>query len=67
MTISAGPTVAHAPLSQVDPELWAAMVGERDRQRWKIELIASENYVAQAVLEAQGSWLTNSYAEGLPG
>ena len=43
------------------------MVGERDRQRWKIELIASENYAFGAVLEAQGSWLTNKYAEGLPG
>ncbi len=67
MTITAGPTIADAPLSQVDPVLWEAMLGERDRQRWKIELIASENYVAQAVLEAQGSWLTNKYAEGLPG
>src|SRR3982751_3318429 len=43
------------------------MLGERERQRWKIELIASENYVYAAVLEAQGSWLTNKYAEGLPG
>jgi glycine hydroxymethyltransferase len=43
------------------------MVGERERQRWKIELIASENYAFGAVLEAQGSWLTNKYAEGLPG
>src|SRR3954447_22719124 len=43
------------------------MVGERERQRWKIELIASENYVFGAVMEAQGSWLTNKYAEGLPG
>ena len=43
------------------------MLGERDRQRWNIELIASENYAFAAVLEAQGSWLTNKYAEGLPG
>jgi glycine hydroxymethyltransferase len=43
------------------------MLGERERQRWKIELIASENYAYAAVLEAQGSWLTNKYAEGLPG
>ena len=43
------------------------MIGERERQRWKIELIASENYAFAAVLEAQGSWLTNKYAEGLPG
>jgi glycine hydroxymethyltransferase len=43
------------------------MEGERERQRWKIELIASENYAFAPVLEAQGSWLTNKYAEGLPG
>src|SRR6186713_768047 len=43
------------------------MVHERDRQRDKIELIASENYAFAPVLEAQGSWLTNKYAEGLPG
>ncbi|HEY5488943.1 MAG TPA: serine hydroxymethyltransferase [Candidatus Limnocylindrales bacterium] len=59
--------IAWAPISEVDPDLWSAMVGERDRQRWKIELIASENYAFAAVLEAQGSWLTNKYAEGLPG
>jgi glycine hydroxymethyltransferase len=59
--------VAWAKLADVDPELWTAMVGERDRQRWKIELIASENYTFAAVMEAQGSWLTNKYAEGLPG
>jgi len=58
---------AWASIAEVDPDLWAAMVGERDRQRWKIELIASENYAFAAVLEAQGSWLTNKYAEGLPG
>jgi glycine hydroxymethyltransferase len=43
------------------------MVNERRRQHDKIELIASENYVSAAVMEAQGSWLTNKYAEGLPG
>jgi glycine hydroxymethyltransferase len=43
------------------------MLGERRRQHDKIELIASENYVPAAVMEAQGSWLTNKYAEGLPG
>jgi glycine hydroxymethyltransferase len=58
---------AWARLSDVDPDLWSAMLGERDRQRWKIELIASENYTSAAVMEAQGSWLTNKYAEGLPG
>ena len=56
-----------APIAAVDPELWAAMLGERQRQHDKIELIASENYTAAAVMEAQGSWLTNKYAEGLPG
>ena len=55
------------PIADVDPELWAAMVAERERQTWKIELIASENYASRAVLEAPGSWLTNKYAEGQPG
>ena len=67
MTISSTSRTAWATISEVDPELWAAMVGERERQRWNIELIASENYAFGAVLEAQGSWLTNKYAEGLPG
>jgi glycine hydroxymethyltransferase len=58
---------AWAPLAHVDPELWGAMQRERERQRWNIELIASENYAFAAVLEAQGSWLTNKYAEGQPG
>ncbi len=56
-----------ASIAEVDPELWAAMEGERHRQHDKIELIASENYTSAAVMEAQGSWLTNKYAEGLPG
>src|SRR3989304_4355447 len=56
-----------ASIAEVDPDLWAAMVAERVRQHRKIELIASENYVFAAVMEAQGSWLTNKYAEGLPG
>jgi glycine hydroxymethyltransferase len=56
-----------AALAAVDPELWASMVDERRRQHDKIELIASENYAFAAVMEAQGSWLTNKYAEGLPG
>jgi len=56
-----------ATIAEVDPELWAAMVGERRRQHDKIELIASENYTSAAVMEAQGSWFTNKYAEGLPG
>ena len=54
-------------LFETDPELAAAIDRERDRQQWQIELIASENMVSQAVLEAQGSVLTNKYAEGYPG
>src|SRR4029077_10413973 len=49
------------------PELAAAIDGERRRQQSQIELIASENIVSRAVLEAQGSVLTNKYAEGYPG
>jgi glycine hydroxymethyltransferase len=56
-----------ASLAEVDPELWDAMLLERKRQHDKIELIASENYAFAAVMQAQGSWLTNKYAEGLPG
>jgi glycine/serine hydroxymethyltransferase len=54
-------------LETVDPELLIAIRGERQRQREQIELIASENYVSPAVLVAQGSVLTNKYAEGYPG
>ena len=50
-----------------DPELKAAITGEERRQEEHIELIASENYVSPRVLEAQGSVLTNKYAEGYPG
>ena len=53
-------------LSAVDPELCAAMERELTRQRRNIELIASENIVSPAVLEAMGSVLTNKYAEGYP-
>jgi glycine hydroxymethyltransferase len=67
MTVSASPSAATQTLAQADPEVWDAIVREGERQRWKIELIASENYVMPAVLEAQGTWLTNKYAEGLPG
>ena len=56
-----------APLADADPDLSAAIGGELDRQRDQIELIASENIVSRAVLEAQGSVLTNKYAEGYPG
>jgi glycine hydroxymethyltransferase len=54
-------------LSEMDPELNAAMRGELSRQQDQIELIASENIVSRAVLEAAGSILTNKYAEGYPG
>ena len=54
-------------LAQSDPDLWAAIVAENRRQEAHIELIASENYASPAVLEAQGSQLTNKYAEGYPG
>ncbi len=55
-------TIAHT-----DPELWAAIQSENRRQEDHIELIASENYTSPAVMEAQGSQLTNKYAEGYPG
>ena len=67
MIPTSGRRLADAPIASVDPELWQAMIAERDRQTWKIELIASENYASRAVLEAAGSWLTNKYAEGQPG
>ena len=54
-------------LAKVDPELWKAIENENRRQEEHIELIASENYVSHAVMEAQGSQLTNKYAEGYPG
>jgi len=54
-------------LATIDPELWEAMEKERQRQEDHIELIASENYASPAVMQAQGSVLTNKYAEGYPG
>lgn len=54
-------------LKQADPKVAAAVAGELRRQRTKLELIASENIVSKAVMEAQGSVLTNKYAEGYPG
>jgi glycine hydroxymethyltransferase len=54
-------------LETADPELWAAIVAENQRQEEHIELIASENYTSPAVMQAQGSQLTNKYAEGYPG
>jgi glycine hydroxymethyltransferase len=55
-------TIAH-----VDPEIWATIQAENQRQEAHIELIASENYTSPAVMAAQGSQLTNKYAEGYPG
>jgi len=54
-------------IEQTDPELWSAIVAENARQEHHIELIASENYASPAVMAAQGSQLTNKYAEGYPG
>jgi glycine hydroxymethyltransferase len=54
-------------IQQQDPLLYAAIVGETERQKFELELIASENYVSPAVLEANGSILTNKYSEGYPG
>ncbi len=60
-------SISTKPLQTVDPELHAAIAQEAQRQEDHIELIASENYASPAVLEAQGSVLTNKYAEGYPG
>ena len=58
---------ADQTIQKTDPELWAAIQAEAKRQEDHIELIASENYTSPAVMEAQGSVLTNKYAEGYPG
>ncbi|MFD9892762.1 serine hydroxymethyltransferase [Amycolatopsis sp. NPDC059027] len=60
-------TTFDAPLSEVDPEVAAAVADELTRQQTTLEMIASENFAPQGVLEAQGSVLTNKYAEGYPG
>ena len=57
----------NSPLSEVDPEIAAVLAQELGRQRGTLEMIASENFVPRAVLESQGSVLTNKYAEGYPG
>jgi len=57
----------NSPLSEVDPEIAAVLEQELGRQRGTLEMIASENFVPRAVLESQGSVLTNKYAEGYPG
>jgi glycine hydroxymethyltransferase len=61
------PDYFNRPLAEVDPEVAAALRGELERQQNTLEMIASENFVPQAVLECQGSVLTNKYAEGYPG
>src|SRR5207249_3554810 len=66
-TASAPDSFFTATLAEADPEIAAAIKGELGRQRHEIELIASENVVSRAVLEAQGSVMTNKYAEGYPG
>src|SRR5579863_5646276 len=55
------------PLSEVDPEVYEAIQHETERQHSQLELIASENFTSEAVLEATGSVFTNKYAEGYPG
>ena len=60
-------SVSDLPLAEVDPEIAAVLDAELGRQRSTLEMIASENFVPRAVLEAQGSVLTNKYAEGYPG
>ncbi|KPQ42766.1 MAG: serine hydroxymethyltransferase [Candidatus Methanoperedens nitroreducens] len=55
------------PLKTIDPEIYEIMRHEIERQRTKLNLIASENYASRAVLQAQGSVMTNKYAEGYPG
>ena len=61
------PDSFNRPLAEVDPEIAAVLADELGRQQRTLEMIASENFVPQAVLEAQGSVLTNKYAEGYPG
>ncbi len=61
------PDYFNRPLAEVDPEIAEVLARELERQQRTLEMIASENFVPQAVLEAQGSVLTNKYAEGYPG
>lgn len=67
MTGPASTALNNMPLSELDPEIAAVLDGELARQRDTLEMIASENFVPRAVLQAQGSVLTNKYAEGYPG
>src|SRR6201987_5716739 len=61
------PDYFERPLAEVAPEVADAIAHELERQQRTLEMIASENFVPQAILEAQGSVLTNKYAEGYPG
>jgi glycine hydroxymethyltransferase len=61
------PSTFNSPLSETDPEIAAVLAAELDRQRHTLEMIASENFVSRGILQAQGSVLTNKYAEGYPG
>jgi glycine hydroxymethyltransferase len=67
LTTSSLPSNFSKPLSETDPEIAAVLQQELDRQRHTLEMIASENFVSRGILEAQGSVLTNKYAEGYPG
>jgi glycine hydroxymethyltransferase len=67
MSQAAAPPLTHRRLADVDPEVSRAIAGEIRRQSTGLELIASENFVSRAILEAAGSVLTNKYAEGYPG
>ena len=67
MTGPAGTTLNNLPLAELDPEIASVLDDELARQRGTLEMIASENFVPRAVLQAQGSVLTNKYAEGYPG
>ena len=62
-----GENIMSSNLKEMDPEIFEAIKNEENRQKYTIELIASENFVSPEVLEAQGSVLTNKYAEGYPG
>ena len=61
------PDILDIPLNELDPEIAAVLDGELARQQGTLEMIASENFVPLAVLQSQGSVLTNKYAEGYPG
>src|SRR5437867_5105328 len=67
MPVDLSPDFFNRPLAEVDPEIADVLRNELERQQYTLELIASENFVPQPVLEAAGSVLTNKYAEGYPG